>query len=127
MITTITEREQALQRELDRAIAAGHAMVEMGGKLILERDKLAGELKALRDSDVALPDHDHYLSCDNGRIKVNVYFKDTLTRYGDRRAMAERERCAGYAERLAKDFGSARMKEEWGVATDIAEAIRKGE
>lgn len=29
-----------------------------------------------------LPEPDHFISCDNGRIKVNVYFKDTLERYG---------------------------------------------
>lgn len=29
-----------------------------------------------------LPEPDHEISCDNGRIKVKAYFKDTLERYG---------------------------------------------
>jgi len=89
---------------------------------VKERDKLAAELKSLRDSGVELPEHDHHLSCDNGRIKVNVYFKDTLERYGDRGAMEERERAAKVCEsRSTPGTGSV------AILLGAAEAIRKGE
>ena len=113
MIKHVTEKETQLTNML-------HACSETLKQVTAERDKLAAELKALRDNKVALPDHDHYLSCDNGRIKVNVYFKDTLTRYGDRRAMAERERCAKVCAGLWRIDGQF-------TADEFAEAIRKGE
>jgi len=148
MITQITEGEQALQRELDRAIAASHAMVEMGGKLILERDelsrlyenalkreytlqqerdKLAAELKSLRDSVVELPDHP-----EPHTMKWLMCEFDAIRDYGNRRAMAERERCAKVCEEHATKYLNRDVRNQHshgaGLGASIfADAIRKGE
>jgi hypothetical protein len=123
-IEALVQERDALKAALTKAKAMPMKYRRMGfnAQLQHEANKLAAELKALRDSDVALPDHPEPQIMIWTQVEL-----EAIRDYGNRRAMAERERCAGYAERLAKDFGSARMKEEWEVATDISKAIRKGE
>ena len=96
-ITQVTEREMALQRELDVIKAGTHYLAV--AELTKENVRLTAELKSLRDSGVELPEpflgigrlfgtadkRDAYTESqlrDYGRIKVKVYFKDTLERYG---------------------------------------------
>lgn len=85
MIKHVTEKETQLSNML-------HTCSETLKQVTAERDKLAGELKALRDSGVELPEPNTlYLIGNSG------YTEDDLRDYGDRRAMAatlkERERC----------------------------------
>lgn len=98
-----------------------------------ERDKLADELKSLRDSGVELPDAKHKSA------PITIFTKAELINYGDRRAMAERERCAQVCVAQAADADSAKRKPLLtqsgqmlyegicGGAMNCAEAIRKGE
>jgi len=79
-----------------------------------EADKLAMELKALRDSfgEVALPEPVELNGASNSVIGFNV---QQLHNYGDRRVMAERERIAEWLNRNLMS------------ACEYAEAIRQGE
>lgn len=100
-----------------------------------ERDKLADELKALRDSGVELPESDLFFAEHFG---VWGYSESKLRDYGDRRAMAERERAAMVCDLAATQCGET-LKTQLGLseklvargaqvqAEKLAEAIRKGE
>ena len=112
-IQTITERELALQRELEDAQYAGRLVVQRCDRLVAERDKLAAELKSLRDSGVELPEPGREFfctkcgstECKDGAIQHDfppcnkcgylgfargINFTETQLRdYGDRRAMAD--------------------------------------
>lgn len=110
-----------------------------------EADKLAAELKALRDSDVALPEQlEMVWAFWRGEREYlptwgDYFSNDQLRDYGDRRAMAERERCAQVCVAQAADADSAKRKPLLtqsgqmlyegicGGAMNCAIAIRKGE
>lgn len=86
-------------------------------KVTAERDKLAAELASLRDSGVELPEPD--------KLRVwgsptRYYTESMLRDYGDRRAMAERERAA----KVCMDMNHGWCSDD---AMACAEAIRKGE
>ena len=91
----------------------------------VERDALATQLKTLRDSGVELPENKHphiWVDCGGTWVQAG-YTADQLRDYGDRRAMAERERCALLCEKIDEDSYPTTRK--W--PSDCAEAIRKGE
>jgi hypothetical protein len=97
-------------------------------RVTAERDKLADELKSLRNSGVELP----FVTMCQADYQGNLvdYFTETQLRdYGDRRAMAERERCARVCEQPSDeqqitDSYSEVLYKDW---SECAEAIRKGE
>lgn len=89
-------------------------------------------LKALRDSGVELPDAKHKST------PITIFTKAELIDYGDRRAMAERERAAKVCELAASQCGETlraplapgeRLVARGAQvqAEKLAEAIRKGE
>jgi len=153
-IQTITEHEMRLTKELadlhmkvtDQEITiAGYAdalrktkeaLAEMTAnrdEYSREADKLAGELKALRDSGVELPEPffgaGRYLSIAGN---LDAYTADQLRDYGDRRAMAERERAAKVCEDHATKYLNRDVRNQHshgaGLGASIcADAIRKGE
>lgn len=137
MIKHVTEKETQLSNML-------HTCSEALKQVTAERDKLAGELKALRDSDVALPEpsiklHGKHKSGKLSDESIGMFMEDELRDYGDRRAMAERERCANVCIAQAADADSAKRKPLLtqsgqmlyegicGGAMNCAIAIRKGE
>jgi seryl-tRNA synthetase len=110
MIKHVTEKEPQLSNML-------HTCSEALKQVTAERDKLAAELKALRDSDVALPDHPEPQIMIWTQVEL-----EAIRDYGDRRAMAERERAAKVCEsRSTPGTGSV------AILLGAAEEIRKGE
>ena len=120
---TKADARAALEAEIDRVTA--------------ERDKLAAELKALRDNKVALPKPVAWRFNRPGISKLDAWphggdwerlYTESDTRdYGDRRAMAERERCAKVCDLLGGDIDQRDPDEVALAANSLAEAIRKGE
>lgn len=101
-----------------------------------ERNKLAAELKSLRDSGVELPEPVVTLKKGDSEIipEGTKLFTEHNTRdYGDRRAMAERERAARVCEASCWsdniDVWQSMTKKEVATRSMLvcAEAIRKGE
>lgn len=84
MIKHVTEKETQLSNML-------HTCSEALKQVTAERDKLAAELKALRDSDVALPDE---LAAFTPTEILHLALFAIVRDYGDRRAMAERKALA---------------------------------
>ena len=132
----------ALESEVDRVTA--------------ERDALAAELKSLRDSGVELPEPGREFfctkcgstECKDGAIQHDfppcdkcgylgfargINFTEAQLRdYGDRRAMAERERAAKVCEDHATKYLNRDVRNQHshgaGLGASIcADAIRKGE
>lgn len=103
-----------MQAEIDELRAA-----------LAERDAF----RSMRDSGVALPKPASPMS--GTRQPQNLYDEDQLRDYGDRRAMAERERAAKICDERATNYldRNARNQHSHGAglgAAICAEAIRKG-
>jgi chromosome segregation ATPase len=108
-LTQVTAERDKLERSIDQWRVDYH-------ELQLDYEKLAAELKALRDSGVELPEKSVINTHIPTGIKIYGYTADQMRDYGDRRAMAERERIIGQLLKLGV----------LGDGTYIV-AIRKGE
>ena len=80
-------------------------MTDTLARVTAERDRLTAELKSLRDSGVELPEPCIYEG-DNSPLydAPTGYDESQLRDYGDRRAMAERERAARVCEDATKSI-----------------------
>jgi len=118
-IKQISEAEQLLATALRNT-------TEVLKEVTAERDKLAAELKSLRDSGVELPEPKgqrlayRCVAGDGEDEYEDFYTLYQLRDYGDRRAMAERERCAKVCAGLWRVDGQF-------TADEFADAIRKEE
>lgn len=130
-IQQITERETALTNTLRQMTEALTLVTKERDEYQLEASMWAAELKSLRDSGVELPDpvgRTWIGSAINGNYSW-TYAESPLRDYGDRRAMAERERAAKVCEDLEEPawYGYECPNTFTDAKIMCAEAIRKGE
>jgi hypothetical protein len=136
-LTRVTAERDESRRQSDLQMKSAIKFCSERNEARIERDKLAAELKSLRDSGVALPDPE-INTASHINMRIVGYTKYQMLNYGDRRAMAERERAAmvcdaiGVAADLAADLAyyDADAQNCYGKAAGAeacAEAIRKGE
>jgi hypothetical protein len=136
-IEALLQERDALKAALTKAKAMPMKYRRMGfnAQLQHEANKLAAELKALRDSGVELPIWTllHRQWPDSYWYgEIYGYTADQLRDYGNRRAMAERERCAKVCEEHATKYLNRDVRNQHshgaGLGASIcADAIRKGE
>lgn len=131
-LTLMTDTLTRVTAERDRLSALADKWNLECDEMREDNKRLAAELASLRDSGVELPEPDGELTIRVvGRdVQIDAYRASTLTDYGDRRAMAERERAARVCDIHARGWeANPGQNPQAGfiAANNCAYAIRKGE
>lgn len=142
-IQQISERETALTNALRQMTEALTLVTKERDRLSALADKwnlecdemrednkrMAKELKSLRDSGVELPEMTVIDMHIPTGYRIRGYTEAQIRDYGDRRAMAERERCAKICDDIDEPawYGYECPNTFTDAKIMCAEAIRKGE